>query len=163
MTSTERPEEKFNLKISGDGINIERQIDNRTLAAILALAIGSQQSGDATSPIQRVIDVTNLLPENPVSLREFLDKVGASRKPDQIVAIGHFITQYENQPDFSRDEIRSRFSLAHEPMPKNFSRDLKLAIKAGMIAEVHQKPGYYYVTKTGISAIERHFTNKQQK
>ena len=163
MTSTEKTEEKFSLKISGNGINIERQIDNKTVAAILSLAIGSQKSDDITMPIQRKFDVTDPLAETPTSLREYLDEVGASRKPDQIVAIGHFISRYENRSDFSRDEIRSQFSIAREPMPKNFSRDLNLAIKAGMLAKVHQKPGYFYVTKAGISAIERHFTNKLQK
>ena len=163
MSENENSAEEFDLSISGDGINVERKIDSKTLAAILALAIGTQRADDATSPIPRDVDVTSPLPEIPMSLREYLDKVGASRKPDQIIAIGHFISHYEHQSDFSRDEIRSRFSIAREPMPKNFSRDINLAIKAGMLAKVHQKPGYYYVTKAGISAIERHFTKIEEK
>ncbi len=163
MTKTENPEEEFDLRISGGGINVERKIDSNTLATVMAAIMGAQgASGEA---ILRLND-TDVKPKQPnirMSLREFLDDVQATRKPDQIVAIGHFISHFEERPDFSRDEVRARFSVAKEPMPANFPRDFGLAVKAGMLAEVHQKQGQFYVTRTGISAVERHFPKTKQK
>ena len=83
----------------------------------------------------------------PHSLRDFLDEVHAKRKPHQIVAIGYYITQFQGQEDFSRDEVKARFSVAREPMPANFPRDFALAEKSGMVAEVHGREGRYYITK----------------
>lgn len=163
MSEKENSVEEFDLTISGDGINVERKIDSKTLAAILTLVMGTQKFDDTTSTIPRDDNVASPFPETPMSLREYLDKVGASRKPDQIVAIGYFISYYEDQSDFSRDEIRSRFSVAREPMPKNFGRDFNLALKAGMIAKVHQKSGNFYITKTGLDAIKRNFAKIKQK
>ena len=157
MSKTEHPEEEFNLKISGEGINVERKIDSGTLTTIMAAVIGAQRFDSPASLDPTNADVTPPLQQPSMALREYLDKVEATRKPDQIVAIGHFISHYEAQPHFSQDEVRSHFSIAREPMPKNFSRDFGLTVKAGMIAKVYQKPGFFYVTKTGISAVERHF------
>ena len=157
MSKTEHPAEDFNLKISGEGINVERKIDSQTLAAVMAAIIGAQRFDSQAGLVPTNAEATPPLQQPFMALREYLDKVEATRKQDQIVAIGHFISHYEAQPHFSRDEVRSHFSIAREPMPKNFARDFGLAVKAGMIAEVHQKHGFFYVTKTGISAVERHF------
>ena len=98
-----------------------------------------------------------------VSLREFLDEVHAKRKPDQIVTIGRYITQFEGQADFSRDEVKSRFSVALEPMPANFPRDFRVAERNGMIAKVHGKEGRFYITKTGLRAIKDKFAKEEAK
>ncbi|MBL6935647.1 MAG: hypothetical protein ISR48_09560 [Alphaproteobacteria bacterium] len=157
MPKTENPEEEFDLRISGGGINVERKIDSKVLAAVMAAVMGAQGASDYANPELNNTDVKPQQPNIRMSLREYLDDVQATRKPDQIVAIGHFISHYEERPNFSRDEIRARFSTAKEPMPANFSRDFGLAVKAGMLAEVHLKQGQFYVTKTGIRAVERCF------
>ena len=164
MSKTEHSEDGFNLKISGDGIDVERRIDSGTLAAVMAVVMGTHRFGSPESLRTTDAPGTHILQQTSVALREYLDEVEAIHKADQIVAIGHYISLYEDQPHFSRDEIRSHFSTAREPLPKNFSRDFGLAVKSGMIAEAHKKPGFFYVTKTGISAVERHFakTNKQK-
>ena len=92
-----------------------------------------------------------------VALREYLDQVGASQKSPQIVAIAHYLVSHEGKATFTRDDVKSRFAAAKEPMPTNFPRDFGASIKSGMIAEAHQRPGEYYVTKTGIQFIERRF------
>ena len=163
MSEAESQREEFDLRISGDGISVERKIDSRTLAAVVAVVVGKKRFDEKESLSQHGAEVMTSVLQPRMTLRQYLDDVKASRKSDQIVAIGHFISHFEGQPDFSRDEVRSRFSIAREPMPKNFSRDFNLAVKDGVIAEVHQTPGRFYVTKAGISAIEKHFAKIQQK
>ena len=85
------------------------------------------------------------------------------RKPDQIVTIGHYVMHFEGQDDFSRDDVKTRFSIAREPMPANFSRDFALAEKSGMIAKVHGKEGHYYITKVGLSSVQNKFSKKKAK
>ncbi|TIN27660.1 hypothetical protein [Mesorhizobium sp.] len=92
-----------------------------------------------------------------VSLREFLDEARAATKPDQIVAIGHYMALHGRKDTFSRDDIKAHFQSARERLPSNFPRDFSTAISKGMIAEDHAKTGQYYVTKTGVQAVERRF------
>jgi len=95
----------------------------------------------------------------PLSLRECLDKIGASKKPELITTIAHFICHYERQDDFSRDDVRSRFLTAREPLPRNFGRDFAVALTRGWIAEVHGKKSRFYVTAKGAQAINDNFSN----
>ena len=152
--------EQFALTLTGKGIEIKREISQHQLAAIMSVLMGGGLTIDNTSTASPGVQIE---PPVKISLREYLDQVKASRKPDQIVAIGHYISLHEGQPTFSRDDIKAHFAVAREPMPSNFPRDFGVAIKAGMIAEAHQKAGHYYVTKTGIQSINRHFGAETKK
>jgi hypothetical protein len=156
MLKNDIPTEEFDLKLSGDGISIEKKIDRQTAAAVMAAVLGVRPT--STIPSQAGGVGARHPSEEQLSLREFLDEVKAVRKPDQIVAIGHYICHQEGQPNFSRDDVKARFSTAKEPMPANFPRDFGQAIKAGLIAEAHQQAGRFYVTKTGTQAVKRHFS-----
>ena len=163
MTQTELPDDKYFLTISGLGINVERMIDGQTLAAIMAIVMGTD---NLIAPASADASVSTPSADGAVvrkSLREFLDEVGAKRKPHQIAAIGHYIMDFERNADFSREEVKARFSAAREPMPANFPRDFALAERAGMLAEMHGKEGRYYITKTGLAAIEAKFSKEKAK
>ena len=163
MARNEIPENMYNLSISGLGIDVDRMIDGQTLAGIMALVMGADKTvADVTASTGASAPSTDGVVVK-VSLREFLDEVRATRKPDQIVAIGHYITQFQGQADFSRDEVKAQFSVAREPMPANFPRDFALAVRAGMLAEVHGKQGRYYVTKTGLGAMKSKFSKDKDK
>jgi hypothetical protein len=161
MSGHEDVSEKFELKLVGAGIEITRKIDHQTAAEVMALVLGARPvaSANEKTPAQAETEIS----QPQVSLREFLDEVNARRKPDQIVAIGHYLSTYGSQPTFSRDDVKMRFSAAKEPMPKNFPRDFGLAIKAGMIAPAHQQAGYFYVTKSGIQSVERRFSSESRR
>lgn len=147
--------EEFIIALSGAGIDIKRAISPHKAAVIMSVVMGAEP----------VVDERGLGSSRPngaaeaakMSLQEFLDAVKATKKRDQIVAIGHYMGVHEGQVTFSREHIKARFAAAREPIPKNFPRDFGTAIKAGMIAEDHKQSGHYYVTKTGIHAIERRF------
>ena len=161
MNPNPNTEEEFKVRISGDGVDVERVIDGETLAAVMTILVTSDLTRQEL--ISGIGDVTNITQTTkvPLSLREYLDSVNAKKKADQIVAIGSFLLNYENRSNFSRDEVRSRFASAHEPIPTNFFRDFKTALKSGMIAQVHQKEGFFYVTNLGIQAVEDCFSKKR--
>lgn len=147
--------EEFTLTLSGTGIDIRRVVSRQKAAIIMNVILGLEPAtSESAIHIGQQADTTNA---GKISLREFLDKVAATKKSDQIVAIGQYMAIYEGLATFSRDDVKARFPTAREPLPKNFPRDFGTAIKAGMIAEDHKQAGQYYVTKTGIQAIERHF------
>lgn len=148
----------FSLRLSGEGLNIEQEIEQRVALQIVQVVMGGgvrldTTQSSATTSHSRSSDAA------PLSLREYLDKIGASKKPEQITTIGHYVCEIEGQPDFSRDDIRSRFIIAREPPPGNFGRDFAVAIKNGWIAEVHGKKNRYYVTAKGAQTISNHFSN----
>lgn len=147
--------EEFQLTLSGAGIDIRLAVSPQKAALIMNVIMGMQPADAEHSP--GFSEPKSAAASVRVSLREFLDGVKASKKLDQIVAIGHYMGTHEGQATFSRDQVKTRFAAAREPMPSNFSRDFGNAIKSGMIAEDHKQAGHYYVTKTGIHALERHF------
>lgn len=152
--------EEFIVALSGVGIDIKRAITPEKAAVIMNVIMG----------VESIVGENDLGASRPTraagaaktSLREFLDDVKAMKKPDQVVAIGHYIGMYEGHATFTRDNIKARFAAAREPMPSNFPRDFATAIKAGMIAEDHKQAGHYYVTKTGIHAVERRFGSQNR-
>ena len=148
-------DQQFQLTLVGDGISIDKRLDRDTARAVMSIVMG----GAPTTSHE-------VSPRTPggsagsgpaLSLREFLTEVQAQTKPDQIVAIGHFIIEHEGQPNFSKEDVKARFASAKEPMPANFPRDFNSALKAGMIDEVHGERGRFYVTRTGQQAVEGRF------
>jgi hypothetical protein len=153
---SEEAPKMFALRLSGDGINIEQQIEQRMALQIVQVVMGGGASAAMPSGAHtnaRTADRASL------SLREYLDEIGAKKKPDQITTIAQFVCEIEGQGDFSREDIRSRFSTAREPPPANFGRDFAVAERNGWVAEVHGKKGRYYVTAKGAQAIKNNFLN----
>lgn len=153
---SEETPKSFSLRLSGDGINIEQEIDQRTALQIVQVVMGG--GAPAGAPVNAPASARS--PEAvTLSLREYLDQIGAKKKPDQITTIAQFVCEIEGQGDFSREDIRSRFIAAREPLPGNFGRDFAVAEKNGWVAEVHGKKNRYYVTAKGTQAIKNNFSN----
>lgn len=156
------PEAKFALKLSGDGINVDREIDRDIALRVLNIVLGDRGT-IAPTGTHGGRTVTGSNGRVPLSLREYLDEAQPTRKPDQIVTIAHFVCEHEGAEDFSREEVRSRFPAAREPIPANFARDFAWTLKNGWIAEVPGKNGRYYVTAKGIQAVESRFSAEVKK
>lgn len=147
-------QETFTVSLTGAGIDIRREVNASKLALVMNIIMNSESSDNNVSQANSVTGSAGL---ERVSLREFLDDSMATTKPDQIVAIGHYMTVYESKDTFTREDIKARFQSARERQPSNFPRDFSTAIVKGMVAEDHAKKGQYYVTKTGVRAVERRF------
>lgn len=155
---SEESPQKYSLRLSGEGIHVEQEIEKHVALQVVQVVMG----GGVAAPLQagRKPEAKHLNGVS-LSLREHLDNIGASKKPEQIATIAHYICEIEGQSDFSREDIRSRFISAREPPPANFPRDFSLTQKNGWIAEVHGKKDRFYVTAKGAQAINGNFSNEK--
>lgn len=146
-------EDTFSISITGAGVTVNREVSAVKFAQLMSVLMGNSTPDmpDNHTPVGRSVGSVK------VSLREFLDEAKASTKPDQIVAIGQYMSLHEAKDTFSRDDIKSRFQAARERLPSNFPRDFGTTISKGMVAEDHAMAGQFYVTKKGVGAVERQF------
>lgn len=90
--------------------------------------------------------------------RAALDATGAKTNPQKIVALARYVLQ-DGGETFNIDAVKVQFQRAREPMPKNMSRDLGLAIAAGWIEESEE--GEYYLTNEAYKALQNGFKDKR--
>jgi hypothetical protein len=156
---TEAPEPTYDLKLTGEGLTIERKVSAAVARAIVTLVMGGSPTwtGTIRSP-QRPIGSSaagTAVPEQSVG--EFISESEAKRNPDKIVAIAVYLTDAQGLQTFTREEVRSMFQQAGEPLPGNFHRDFTWTVGNKWLGEQHGTPGAYYVTKTGRQAVADRF------
>jgi hypothetical protein len=79
-----------------------------------------------------------------------------------MTVIGYYLLETESGKEtFSLAELKKGFENAKEPFGKNPTRDINKAIKLGWIAE--KEKDSYYITGTGIQAIENTFPKPTRK
>ena len=87
--------------------------------------------------------------------REAIDKSGAKKNPEKIVALGAYVLQ-DGGETFKAEDVKAQFRRARETAPGNFPRDLSLAISNGWIAE--DAPGEFYLTNKVEGILEGGFS-----
>lgn len=152
----------YSLDIKGEGILVSRKIEEAQARAILDIIFGGKPPMPATTAAGNITQklAGAAAKGTRISLREALDDAVAKANPEKIVVIGNYAVAYEGMPDFGREDVRSRFRSAGEAAPANLHRDFSAAIQNGWIAEDPQKPGRFYVTQKGKSAIDDKFSRK---
>src|SRR5436309_12452987 len=80
---TTPPPTSYSLTLKGDGIAVDKKIDEATALDVLSLVMGS---GASTSPNAARSTATKRR-TGQQSLREYLDAVEAKRNPDKILAV----------------------------------------------------------------------------
>ena len=95
-----------------------------------------------------------------LTVGEYIESVGARKNPEKIVAIGRYLRDRRDQPEFTRDDLRLMFREAHEALPGNLGRDVATTLSQRWIAEESGRKGRYYVTKTGNDALDGGFAAK---
>jgi len=154
----------FKIKLTGQGLNLERDVTEALANKVVLLVLGGGQNSeddideksDSTEEMSRPSQLTSKKGKSP-SLREFIDAHQVKRIPDWIAAIGCYLHEHRQIAEFKRNTLEEAFSEAHEPVPGNLSRDIGNAAKYGWIAS---KPGdkrSYYVTASGITATRNNF------
>jgi hypothetical protein len=80
--------------------------------------------------------------------REALDVCGAKTNAERIVALAAYVLQDGEFETFTLDSIRPLFRRAREVTPKNITRDLDGAIRAGWIGEGDAKNELFLTAKS---------------
>lgn len=159
--------EEYDLKLSGPGLTIERQIDQDEALQIVAILMGGagipRSQPGVGRPVPAMTSPAAARAGARLSLREFLDSVEAKRNPDKILAIGRYLLDQRGDETFGSDDVKKQFRAAGEPVPANFGRDFRWTITNAWIAEVHEEKGQYYVTESGNHALEQKFSPDVKK
>jgi hypothetical protein len=121
-----------------------------------AAAIPANPSLTSSRPAT-LIEATSMTHGTAANPREALDASGAKTNPEKIVALALYVAQEDGAKDtFTVEDIKPLFRRARESTPRNFTRDLDVAIRAGWIAEAEGK-GEYYVTDKAIGVLDSTF------
>jgi hypothetical protein len=143
--------ELFKLRLDGPGIAVSKNVDRGTALSVIRVLMGDT----GTTVRDPSTDPSETIGKVPLSLREYLDSVGARTKAAQIVAISAYLLDFSKEKDVSRDEIKAMFADASEPMPRNFARDFGKVLKVGWMAPAHGSKSRYYVTQSGRAALKK--------
>lgn len=139
----------INISITGK-VSYEDEITVAQAAKIITFLNADEGIGDASLESGNDENLGNQGGPNTrqqgnavASAREALDLSGAKTNPEKIVALGQYVLQ-DGGDTFKVEDVKSQFRRARETAPRNFSRDLGVAVKEGWLAEGDD--GDYYLT-----------------
>lgn len=156
-------EKGFRLKLTGDGVSVDRTVSADVAHQIVAIALGAaltapepvRQGSDGTSGTREV--QAGVAGRTPPSVREFLLQQEAKRIPEQIATMALFLKNHRSTPVFTSKDLVKTFEDAQEPVPKNLPRDVKWAVRIGWIAPKAGLKNTYYLTSSGEAAVGAKF------
>jgi hypothetical protein len=156
--STPKPETTYDLTLKGAGLTIERKVTEAVALSVIATVMGAD-AGRVPQP--RNLGVAGARAgvggAPALTAGEYLSSVEPKRNPDKILAFGAYLTDEMGRETFTRDEVRSMFQSAAEPVPGNFHRDFTWAVANRWLGEQPGTPGAFYVTTTGRTALKNKF------
>jgi hypothetical protein len=103
------------------------------------------------------------VPQKDVSINEFINKKAASDDLRRTATFAYFLDKHEAKKNFNYDDIIDCFKRAREKLPQNVSDKINKCIKKCWISESNEKKDgkkSYYITNTGITAVETDFKNE---
>ena len=122
-------EKGFRLKLSGDGINVDRAVSAEVAQQIVAIALGTAPSVGKELGKQVAASVAQGLAAQASagcgspSVREFLLQQEAKRIPEQITTIALFLKNHRNSAVFTKKDLVKAFEDAQEPVSSEFRDD----------------------------------------
>lgn len=153
------------LRFEKGSLATQVHLKDEALTELNGLVTKYQTDDVPASGVQAVVSATDLADPSisakkwlsQHSAPEVLNLVGWKNYPEKIVLLGafHEAAGAANEGWRSAD-IESRFSEARESFTANFARDIKTAIKDGLVATV--TPRTYKVSRTGWNRISEAVT-----
>lgn len=142
------------IHIEGDGLSFEGESDITKAAQIIAF-LNTEQYLSNARPLAMTSRVGSY-----TSPRQVLVESGAKTNDQKITALGKYSMDLSQRPGFTVKEVQELMKRAGESVPKNFSRDLKRAVRLGYIFEDHESKGQYIVSELGDTSIDSGFKNQ---
>jgi hypothetical protein len=123
----------------------EDEINSQGPASTMSSAFGSE----STAPVDRVDTVRKWMASHTAS--ELLNMFLWDTNAEKILLLGAFHEACGGAEGWRSADMEHRFSEAKEPWPGNFSRDVSMAIKNGLLATV--TPRTYKISRTGWNKV----------
>lgn len=149
--------ETVRVRITGRGIDLEREVPITWLPALMSLLFGTQEpiglptsmphTGSLTSQVGRP-NVTGL--ERPTGVVEYIREKQPQTSSDTILVLAGFLELHENRRPFSRDDLRRLMRAARLPEPANFPRDVGVAVTKGYIQPLGDG---FQLTNSGLQLV----------
>ncbi|MBX4189517.1 hypothetical protein KW785_02920 [Candidatus Parcubacteria bacterium] len=143
------------IAISGDGLHFEGETNLIKASQVIAF-LATESSSVTQEPYQRSI-ASAILDKPKSSPREALNEAQAKTNPQKIAVIGKYLMDRDGVESFSAAEVRETLKKSGEPLPANFGRDLKDAIKYGYIYQSGQSDDAYSITDAASEKIRSGF------
>lgn len=145
------------LTIRGQGLSFERDVPDSLVLRIMKLVLtgegapepwqtGTNAGGPSTSGDGR-----------RESLAEFYRRANPAKYPEKLTTIGAYLQTTLEKKSFTPDDLRGQFRAVNEGLPANMSRDFRVAVGDGWIAEDPDEPGQFFVTRSGLETVEGGF------
>ncbi len=156
-------EKNVTIKLQGEGITFEDKISKELVPQIITLCMSAQKkienpfaafSFEAAAPVKKGIRV---------SVVEYMQRRNARSNFEKILSFAGYIKDIQERDVFYGNEIKSLFRDAREILPSNFTRDFNTVISNGWIHKDTENPDGYYITQTGLKALESGFSEGVQK
>lgn len=153
-------ESVFEVSVKGPGLSYEGKVDAEKAARVMAICIAGGNAVSANIPPQTTVDVLTNAADTLLGPCEYLQRFEPKRNPDKIVCFGAYLRDTKKQETFRREDVIRLFKQCGYPTPKNFSRDLKWAIKVGWIDAAPDVEDTFYVTNSGREAMQAKFSKE---
>lgn len=155
----------YRLTLKGDGITVERDISEVLAKDIIAMILGGGTlqaspkfpTSSTVIPQQNHGQQQNSSGTPRKSLREYLNEVGARKNPQKILAIAGYLVKFTGKEIFSIADIKPQFKVASEQVPANLTRDFQIVSQNGWIAQDHAERKMFFITRTGLDALDNRF------
>jgi hypothetical protein len=156
------PAAGYKITIKGQELSFESSVSLDLAKKLVAAATSGDASvNSAPNTAAKVRTTAPATDETPPvdapSITEYLQSHSAKRIIEQITAIAEYLKAHRGKATFTQEDLISGFEEAGESVPKNLSRDITWAKKAGWIAPKTGSDGEFYVTGSGRAAIAANF------
>lgn len=155
---------KYTLSLKGEGMAVEREIDEDMALEVLGIVMGGGGGVDTThAEDKQGASRAKARRNGRQSLREYLDEVQAKRNPDKILAIAKYAIENTDKGTVTRNDVKTGFKDAAEAVPGNYGRDFRWVVRNGWLAQDSSNKNEFYVTDTGSEALEQKFSAEIKK
>jgi hypothetical protein len=145
------------LTIRGQGLSFEREVPDSLVLRIMKLVLTGE---GAPEPWETGAIAGRSSPSGDgrkESLAEFYRRANPTKYPEKLTTIGAYLQMTLEKKSFTPDDLRAQFRAVNEGLPANMSRDFRVAVGEGWIAEEHDEPGQFFVTRSGLDTVEGAF------
>lgn len=143
------------LSIRGNGFTFDRDVPETVALQIMKLVItgvAETDSGAGDAPRGERKG------GRQQSLAEFFREVGPKKMREKLVTIAAYLHDIAGRDSFTPDELKAQFRGVKETAPANIHRDIGDTVGEAWFAEEPDQQGVYYITQSGLDAVEAKFS-----
>ncbi len=150
------------ISIEGNGLSYNGITDAFKAGQVIAFLNAPSGSSAVHSNMGSIATQRQILGvEKPrKSPREAIIQANAKTNAQKIAVLADFWLQLDGKESFSPSDLKPFFAKAGEPVPKNYSRDMRDAVQQCYITELIDQSGQYILTEKGQELVASGFQDE---